>query len=77
VVSSESWRKLPGRAREKITETKKPEPLFSANRVSRLSKPVFFLSTSLKTVQWVLHAESLIVASKKKLQHDIIRPWHY
>ena len=67
-------RKLPGPVREKIVEIKKPEPLFGVKRISHLLKRVFFLSASPETVRRTLRAESLIVPSKKKPQHNITCP---
>ena len=74
IVSAGSRRKLPGPVREKIVEIKKREPLFGVKRISHLLKRVFFLSASPETVRRTLRAESLIVPSKKKLQHNITRP---
>jgi len=69
-----SRRKLPGPVREKIVEIKKRSPLFGVKRISHLLKRVFFLSASPETVRRTLRAESLIVPSKKKPQHNITRP---
>jgi transposase InsO family protein len=74
VVSAGSKRKLPGPVREKIVEIKRREPLFGVKRISHLLKRVFFLSASPETVRRTLRAESLIVPSKKKPQHNITRP---
>jgi transposase InsO family protein len=74
IVSEGSRRKLPGPVREKIVEIKKREPLFGVKRISHLLKRVFFLSASPETVRRTLRAESLIVPSKKRLQHNITRP---
>jgi len=73
-VLAGSRRKLPGPVREKIVEIKKREPLFGVKRISHLLKRVFFLSASPETVRRTLRAESLIVPSKKKHQHNITRP---
>ena len=69
-----SRRKLPGPVREKIVEIKKRSPLFGVKRISHLLKRAFFLSASPETVRRTLRAESLIVPSKKKPQHNITRP---
>jgi transposase-like protein len=74
IVLEGSRRKLPGPVREKIVEIKKREPLFGVKRISHLLKRVFFLSASPETVRRTLRAESLIVPSKKRLQHNITRP---
>jgi transposase InsO family protein len=74
IVSAGSRRKLPGPVREKIVEIKKREPLFGVKRISHLLKRAFFLSASPETVRRTLRAESLIVPSKKKPQHNITRP---
>ncbi len=74
IVPEGSRRKLPGPVREKIVEIKKREPLFGVKRISHLLKRVFFLSASPETVRRTLRAESLIVPSKKKPQHNITRP---
>jgi transposase InsO family protein len=74
IVPGESRRKLPGPVREKIVEIKKREPLFGVKRISHLLKRVFFLSASPETVRRALRAESLIVPSRKRLQHNITRP---
>ena len=74
VAPAGSQRKLPGPVREKIVEIKKREPLFGVKRISHLLKRVFFLSASPETVRRTLRAESLIVPSKKKHQHNITRP---
>jgi len=74
IVPEGSRRKLPGPVREKIIEIKKHEPLFGVKRISHLLKRVFFLSASPETVRRTLRAESLIVPSKKRLQHNITRP---
>jgi transposase InsO family protein len=74
VVPAGSRRKLPGPVREKIVEIKKREPLFGVKRISHLLKRAFFLSASPETVRRTLRAESLIVPSKKKHQHNITRP---
>ena len=74
VVPAGSQRKLPGPVREKIVEIKKREPLFGVKRISHLLKRAFFLSASPETVRRTLRAESLIVPSKKKPQHNITRP---
>ncbi len=73
-VSTRSRRKLPGPVREKIVEIKKRSPLFGVKRISHLLKRVFFLSASPETVRRTLRAESLMVPSKKKAQHNITRP---
>jgi transposase InsO family protein len=73
-VAARSRRKLPGPVREKIVEIKKREPLFGVKRISHLLKRAFFLSASPETVRRTLGAESLIVASRKKHQHNITRP---
>ena len=67
-------RKLPEPVREKIVEIKKQEPLFGVKRISHLLKRAFFLSASPETVRRTLGAESLIVPSRKKHQHNITRP---
>jgi transposase InsO family protein len=67
-------RKLPGPVRDKIVEIKKRAPLFGVKRISQLLKRVFFLSASPETVRRTLRAESLIVPSRKKPQHNITRP---
>jgi transposase InsO family protein len=74
VVPAGSRRKLPEAVREKIVEIKKREPLFGIKRISHLLKRAFFLSASPETVRRTLGAESLIVPSKKKHQHNITRP---
>jgi transposase InsO family protein len=74
VVPAGSRRKLPGPVREKIVEIKKQEPLFGVKRISHLLKRAFFLSASPETVRRTLRAESLIIPSKKKHQHNITRP---
>ena len=74
IVLTGNRRKLPGPVREKIVEIKKREPFFGVQRISHLLKRVFFLSASPETVRRTLRAESLIVPSKKKLQHNITRP---
>jgi len=74
VVPAGSRRKLPGPVREKIVEIKKREPFFGVKRISHLLKRAFFLSASPETVRRALRAESLIVPSKKKHQHNITRP---
>jgi len=74
VVPAGSRRKLPGPVREKIVEIKKREPFFGVKRISHLLKRAFFLSASPETVRRTLRAESLIVPSKKKHQHNITRP---
>jgi transposase InsO family protein len=74
VVPAGSRRKLPGPVREKIVEIKKREPFFGVKRISHLLKRAFFLSASPETVRRTLRAESLIVPSKKKRQHNITRP---
>ncbi|MBI4768579.1 MAG: transposase [Deltaproteobacteria bacterium] len=74
VVPGGSRRKLPGPIREKIVEIKKREPFFGVKRISHLLKRAFFLSASPETVRRTLRAESLIVPSKKKRQHNITRP---
>jgi transposase InsO family protein len=73
-VPAGSRRKLPGAVREKIVEIKKREPFFGVKRISHLLKRAFFLSASPETVRRTLRAESLIVPSKKKPQHNITRP---
>jgi transposase InsO family protein len=73
-VAVGSRRKLPAPVREKIVEIKKHDPLFGVKRISHLLKRVFFLSASPETVRRTLRAESLIVPSKKRLQHNITRP---
>ena len=74
VAPAGSRRKLPGPVREKIVEIKKREPLFGVKRISHLLRRVFFLSASPETVRRTLRAESLIIPSKKKHQHNITRP---
>ena len=74
VVPAGSRRKLPGPVREKIVEIKKREPLFGVKRISHLLKRAFFLSASPETVRRTLRAESLMIPSKKKHQHNITRP---
>jgi len=74
VVPAGSRRKLPEPVREKIVEIKKREPLFGVKRISHLLKRVFFLSASPETVRRTLGAESLIVPSRKRHQHNITRP---
>jgi len=74
VVPAGSRRKLPGPVREKIIEIKKREPLFGVKRISHLLKRAFFLSASPETVRRTLGAESLIIPSRKKHQHNITRP---
>jgi transposase InsO family protein len=74
VIPAGSRRKLPGPVREKIVEIKKHEPLFGVKRISHLLKRAFFLSASPETVRRTLRAESLIVPSRKKHQHNITRP---
>ncbi len=74
VVPAGSRRRLPGPVREKIVEIKKREPFFGVKRISHLLKRAFFLSASPETVRRTLRAESLIVPSKKKRQHNITRP---
>ena len=74
VAPAGSRRKLPGPVREKIVEIKKREPLFGVKRISHLLKRAFFLSASPETVRRTLRAESLIIPSRKKHQHNIIRP---
>jgi len=71
---SGSQRKLPGPVREKIVEIKKREPLFGVKRISHLLKRAFFLSASPETVRRTLQAESLIIPSRKKHQHNPSRP---
>ncbi len=74
VIRAGSRRRLPGAVREKIVEIKKREPLFGVKRISHLLKRAFFLSASPETVRRTLGAESLIVPSRKKHQHNITRP---
>jgi transposase InsO family protein len=74
VVPAGSRRKLPGAVHEKIVEIKKQEPLFGVKRISHFLKRAFFLSASPETVRRTLGAESLIVPSRKKHQHNITRP---
>jgi transposase InsO family protein len=74
VAPAGSRRKLPGAVREKIVEIKKREPFFGVKRISHLLKRAFFLSASPETVRRTLRAESLIIPSKKKHQHNITRP---
>ncbi len=74
VISAGSQRKLPSPVREKIVEIKKREPLFGVKRISHLLKRAFFLSASPETVRRTLRAESLIIPSKKKHQHNLSRP---
>jgi transposase InsO family protein len=74
VIPVGSQRKLPGPVREKIVEIKKREPLFGVKRISHLLKRAFFLSASPETVRRALRAESLIIPSKKKHQHNLSRP---
>ena len=74
VVPAGSRRKLPGPVREKIVEIKKRGPFFGVKRISHLLKRAFFLSASPETVRRTLQAESLIIPSKKKHQHNITRP---
>ena len=74
VAPAGSRRKLPGPVREKIVEIKKREPFFGVKRISHLLKRAFFLSASPETVRRTLRAESLIIPSKKKHQHNITRP---
>ena len=74
VVPAGSRRKLPEPVREKIVEIKKREPLFGVKRISHLLKRAFFLSASPETVRRTLGAESLIVPSRKRHQHNITRP---
>jgi transposase InsO family protein len=74
VVPAGSRRKLPRPVREKIVEIKKREPFFGVKRISHLLKRAFFLSASPETVRRTLRAESLIVPSKKKRQHNLTRP---
>jgi putative transposase len=74
VVPARSRRKLPGPVREKIVEIKKREPFFGVKRISHLLKRAFFLSASPETVRRTLRAESLIIPSRKKHQHNITRP---
>ncbi len=74
VVPAGSRRRLPGPVREKIVEIKKREPFFGVKRISYLLKRAFFLSASPETVRRTLRAESLIIPSKKKHQHNITRP---
>jgi putative transposase len=73
VLAGNRW-KLPRPVREKIVEIKKREPLFGVKRISHLLKRAFFLSASPETVRRTLGAESLIVPSRKKHQHNITRP---
>jgi len=73
-VPAGSRPKLASPVREKIVEIKKREPLFGVKRISHLLKRAFFLSASPETVRRTLQAESLIVPSKKKSQHNITRP---
>jgi transposase InsO family protein len=73
-VPAGSRQKLPGPVREKIIEIKKRAPLFGVKRISHLLKRAFFLSASPETVRRTLQAESLIVPSKKKAQHNLARP---
>src|SRR5512143_747179 len=77
VAPAGSQRKLPGPVREKIVEIKKREPLFGVKRISHLLKRAFFLSASPETVRRTLGAESLIVPSRKKHQHNITRPRYF
>ncbi len=77
VTRGGSRRKLPGPVREKIVEIKKREPLFGVKRISHLLKRAFFLSASPETVRRTLGAESLIVPSRKKHQHNITRPRYF
>ena len=74
VIRAGSRRRLPGPVREKIVEIKKREPLFGVKRISHLLKRTFFLSASPETVRRTLGAESLIIPSRKKHQHNITRP---
>ncbi len=74
VIRAGSRRKLPGPIREKIVEIKRREPFFGVKRISHLLKRAFFLSASPETVRRTLRAESLIVPSRKKHQHNITRP---
>jgi transposase InsO family protein len=74
VVPAGSRRRLPRPVREKIVEIKKREPFFGVKRISHLLKRAFFLSASPETVRRTLRAESLIVPSRKKHQHNITRP---
>jgi transposase InsO family protein len=74
VVAAGSRRKLPGPVREKIVEIKKREPLFGVKRISHVLKRALFLRASPETVRRTLRAESLIVPTKKKPQHNITRP---
>lgn len=74
VVPGGSRRKLSGPIRDKIVEIKKREPFFGVKRISHLLKRTFFLGASPETVRRTLRAESLIVPSKKKRQHNITRP---
>jgi transposase InsO family protein len=74
MVPPGSRRKLPGPVREKIVQIKKRSPLFGVKRISHILKRVFFLSASPETVRRTLRAESLIIPSKKKSQHNITRP---
>lgn len=74
VIPAGSRRKLPEPVREKIVEIKKREPLFGVKRISHLLKRAFFLSASPETVRRTLGAESLIVPSRKRHQHNITRP---
>src|SRR5512135_1429053 len=69
-VSTGSRQKLPGPVREKIVEIKKRAPLFGVKRISHLLKRTFFLSASPETVRRTLQAESLMVPSKKRAQHN-------
>jgi transposase InsO family protein len=73
-ASTGSRRKLPPAVRDKIVEIKKREPFFGVQRISHLLKRAFFLSASPETVRRTLQAESLIVPSKKRPQHNITRP---
>jgi transposase InsO family protein len=74
VIPAGSQRKLPGAVREKIVEIKRREPLFGVKRISHLLKRAFFLRASPETVRRTLRAESLIIPSKKKHQHNLSRP---
>ena len=65
---------FPVRYVRRSSRSRSVSPSFGVKRISHLLKRAFFLSASPETVRRTLRAESLIVPSKKKPQHNITRP---
>ena len=71
--SRHGTRKLPGPVRRKIIETKTRLPQSGSKGISQLLRRMFFLPASPRTVQRVLHEESLVAPSPRQRPRRNIR----